>query len=212
MANRRATTDTATTIEPSDDDAKTPVPEAIGDALAALTGGETRPTRLGGFLELAGADVFSPDAASVDDLLVTDDDSRHEVGLDDRAVNTYCFLDALVLALLEDDPVDITTRPPGSDETIELTASREGIQGGHDEMVVSFGFSDELPRDPDAYADKTTEEIRATTHALGCPMINLFPDREAYDAWIQEADAVAMPLGLPEALALARDTVDAWDR
>lgn len=198
-------------IEPShgDDYVGREVPEPIAEAIAVLAGAEEVPRKLGAFEKLGRTDVLSPGEQSIESMLVSEE-SRHEVRLADRTVHTYCFLDALVLAFLEDEPIEIATRPPDAEEPIELTASSQGIQGAHEEMVVSFGFANELPTDPAAYEDEPVEEVQATIHEHGCPKINLFPDRDGYDAWAREAEAVTMPLPLAEALALARDTVETW--
>lgn len=208
---QEATRDTVD-VTPSDGNAyrDRPVPEAIGDAVLALAGEGGRPETLGDLLSLSETDVFSPDPLDEEALLVTDD-SRHRVRLGDRTVHTYCVLDALVLAFLQDEPVEIETRPPGSSETIAFTASPEGLAGVDEAMVVSFGFSTELPTEPTAYEGQPPEEVQDTIHELGCPKINLFEDREAYEAWAEGADAVTMPVPVAEALALARDTVRAWE-
>lgn len=206
-----ATTDTID-VEPSDGNDYTDrqVPEEIAAALEAM-GDVDGPTRtLGDLLELADSDVFSPGELSPEQMLVTES-SRHEVHLAERTVNTYCILDALVLAFLEDEPIEIETRPPGRSDTIAFTASRQGLTGVDERMVMSFGFSTELETERSAYEDKAPAEVQATIHELGCPKINLFPDREAYQTWAEQADAVTMPVRLAEALALARDTVEAWD-
>lgn len=202
----------ATDVEPSHGDGYTDreVPEQIGEALVALGGGDHAPETLGGFLSLADSDVFSPGELEAEEMLVTDD-SRHVVRLAGRTVHTYCILDALVLAFLEDEPIDVETRPPGAEETIAFTASPEGLAGVPKDGVVSFGFSTKLETDRAAYEDAAPTEVQATIHELGCPRINLFEDLQAYEDWAEDADAVTMPLPLPEALALARDTVEAWN-
>lgn len=209
---QRQRNDDAIDVQASDgnDYADREVPDEIGQALVALAGGGRLPETLGGLMALADNDVFSPGELDAEEMLVTDD-SRHEVRLPGRTVNTYCILDALVLAFLEGEPVEIETRPPGSDRTIALTASPEGLTGVPEAAVVSFGFSTDLPTDPSAHVGEAPAEVQETIHRLGCPQINLFPDREAYEAWAREADAVTMSLSPGEALALARDTVERWE-
>lgn len=186
------------------------VPDEIAAALEAMGDVDGSARRLGDLLELADSDVFSPGELSPEQMLVADD-SRHEVHLPERTVNTYCILDALVLAFLEDEPIEIETRPPGAQEPIAFTASRQGLTGVDERMVMSFGFSTELETDREAYEGQDPAQVQATIHELGCPKINLFPNRDAYEAWAEQADAVTMPVRLAEALALARDTVEAWD-
>lgn len=209
MQPQRTDTDTID-VAPSTDYEHREVPDEIAAALSALAGMDETPTTLGAFDALTRTEAFSPGKATIDEMLITDE-SRHEVQLADRTVNTYCILDALVLAYLTDEPIEVTTRPPGLEETIEFTASREGIQGAEEEMVVSFGFSTALPTDRQAYEDSSVEQIHDTTHRYGCPKINLFPDEAAYEVWAREADAVTMALTLAEALGLARDTVESWE-
>lgn len=210
MHDPRPATDTID-ITPSDGDGYVDreVPEEIAAALQAMANVDGSPRRLGDLLEVTDTDVFSPGDLTTEEMLVTED-SRHEVRLADRTVNTFCILDALVLAFLEDEPIAIETRPPGAEQTIAFTASQEGLAGVDEAMVVSFGFSTELPTDRSAYEGRSPGQVQATIHEHGCLKINLFPAREAYEAWAEEAEAVTMPIELAEALALARDTVEHW--
>lgn len=198
-------------VEPSDgeDYVDREVPREIAAALQAMADVDGPARTLGDLLDLTDTDVFSPGELTPEEMLVTDD-SRHEVHLADRSVNTYCVLDALVLAFLEDEPVRIETRPPGSRDAIAFTASREGLAGVDEVAVLSLGFSTRLPTDRSAYEGESPAEVQETIHDLGCPKINLFPDRDAYEAWARDNDAVTMPIPLAEALALARDTVEHW--
>lgn len=213
---RRNRPDDTIDIEPSDGDdyVDRELPPEIADRLEVLTGlagVDAAPETLGEFAELNGqTDAFSPGEVTVEELLLAEE-SRHQVEWGDRTAHTNCILDALILAFAEDQPVEITTRPPGSGETIEIVASPEGVTGAREEMVVSFGFSTDLPTDPAAFEEAPHEEVLAMAHEHGCPKINLFEDMEAYRAWAGEADAVTMPMTLPQALALARDTVEVWD-
>jgi len=108
--------------------------------------------------------------------------------------------------------VQITTRPPGAAEPITFEASADGLTGAPEEGIVSFGFNPELPRDREAHEDQAVDQIQATTHRLGCPAINLFPDREACEAWDADTDAITMPVPVAEALGLAQVTARAWQR
>lgn len=203
-------------VEPSDGDdyADRELPKEITEVLRLLTslaGVEEAPRTFGDFAHLDGrGSLFSPGELDVGEMLITDD-SPHQVELADRTVHTYCVLDALVLPFLEDEPVSITTRPPGCEETIELVASREGIRGGDERMVVSFGFAPQLADLASTADDRSPEQVLEMLHEHGCPKINLFEDRDAYQAWADRSDAVTTSLALPQALALARDTAQAWD-
>lgn len=207
----RQTTDTGT-IEPADGDdyVDREVPDAIADVLKTLAGIDEAPRTLGGFAELGETDLFSPGEAGVDEMLFTDE-SRHEVRLPDRTEHTYCFLDALVLAFVEDEPIEIRTRPPAADEPIELVVSSQRLQGAPEGSVVSFGFSSRLTTELSDVEGRSRAELLDVIHRHGCPKINLFEDEQAYGAWARDADAVTMPLTLPQAYALARDTVRTWE-
>jgi hypothetical protein len=205
-------TDTQTPdVTPADEDhLDREVPQPIAEALQELAGEDEAPRTLRGMRALARADAFSPGERTVDEMLTTDE-SRHRVHLPDRTVHTYCILDALVYPFLEQTTVEIETRPPNRDETIAFTASPAGARGIDDSMVVSFGFDPGLLEEPAVAEDASVAEIQDATHAYGCPEINLFPGREAYEAWAEDSDAVAMPLAPSQALALARDTVQQWE-
>lgn len=209
MTRQRSNT---ATIEPADGDdyVDREVPDAIADVLKTLAGVDEAPRTLGGFADLGETDLFSPGEAGLDEMLFTDE-SRHLVRLPDRTEHTYCFLDALVLAFVEDGPVEIRTRPPTSDEPTELVVSSERLQGAAGGSVVSFGFSSRLTTELSDVDGRSRAELLDVIHRHGCPKINLFEDKQAYEAWASEADAVTMPLTLPQAYALARDTVRTWE-
>lgn len=214
----RLTTMTATrtdpAIRPADGTSyrQRPLPDELATVLAYAmdTDPDEAPETLEGLLALdRQAGVFHPDEQDAEAMLVTGD-SRHAVHLAEGPVHTYCVLDAFVLAMLQDEPVTVVTRPPGGEEAVELVVSDQGAWQAGEAMVVSFGFQASMPQDEAAFADASQAEILETTHEHGCPAMNLFPDREAYEAWARRSEAVTVPLGLAEALALARDTVEHW--
>lgn len=197
--------------EDGEDYATMALAEPIARQAQILTDAEQAPQTLGELANLfARRQAFqASQAADLEKLLVTDE-SPHEVHLAEQTANTYCFLDALALGLLQEAPVDITTLPPGDEDAIEFTVHEQGIQAGHEDMIVSFGFSKDMPTDPAAFEDASDPERLAIMHEQGCPKMNLFASLEAYEAWDEQAEAITTPIGLPQALAMVHAFTDGW--
>lgn len=163
---------------------------------------------LGGFVGTESVDTLGEwaavvrrhtdgDAMPIDDLCHSPVPTGHWGELDGERYDFRCFYDAVVLAALADEPVDIHT------ESADGTVIEARAVGAEDLLVMpatavfSFGIAADPPGDG--------EPSVADFYAAGCPYVKAFPDREAYERWAETVPAhtVAMPLAGATELAAA---------
>lgn len=136
-------------------------------------------------------------AISVGDLCHTDDETPHWGTLDGERYHFACFYDAIVLAALEDRPVDIHTRSPAGD-VIEARAEGTDVRStSPEDPVVSVGI-DETAEPPSG--DGPTAEA---TYAAVCPYVKAFSDREAYERWASEVPAATVAMSMSASVDFA---------
>lgn len=188
-----------------------PVPEELARRTRVMVDLDGTPGTLGELAQLfeeTGAFTLG-DAFTWQDLLVSDGETRHEVRIGDQVHHTYCILDALVLPFVLDRPVEITSQPPVDGDVIRITATPERLTATPASTIVSFGTSLDFPETTDALDEGDPAGLLELTHDEGCPKINAFPDREAYEAWAKQAEAVTLGMTLAQAYAMAHDTAHA---
>ena len=124
--------------------------------------------------------------------LVLPEATRHQVMVEGRARYVWCALDAMILAVLEDEVLALVTSDPHTTQTIELTLSPSGIRADEtasQNLVLAFGFSRDV-----------SSELKRSC----CPNLNLFQSPETYHAWCDsQPDAMTVHLSLRQAWCLA---------
>lgn len=136
---------------------------------------------------------------SIEELCVTDEETVHRGIVDGYRYDFACFYDAVILAALSDEPVDIRTKSP-NDEVIEaLAVGSTELTVTPDGAVFSFGIEHDV--EPPADDGPTLEHGYASI----CPYVKAFPDSDAYERWAKRTPAatVAMPLAGATELAEA---------
>lgn len=197
------------TPEDGRDYAEVPIPEGLATRTSTLVGTDETPQTLGEILAAHDdTGAFVPEDATWEDMLVSEK-SRHRVRVGDEEYNTYCVLDALVLPFLLDETVEISSTPPGGGSAVEIVAGPDELEARPETTVVSFGVSLGIPEDRGALEATDPEQLQELIHAEGCPRINAFPDREAYQAWADEVEAVTVAVSLAQAYAMAKDAAPA---
>lgn len=141
-------------------------------------------------------------AIAVDDLCRASEQTEHWGTVDGERYHFRCFYDAVILAALEDRPVDIHTVSPdgtvvearavGSDE---LSVTPEGA-------VFSLGIA------TDAHERSGGIPTLEDGYAAICPYVKAFPNCEAYEQWVNEVPAATVAMPLAGATAVAGALVD----
>lgn len=174
---------------------ETALPADLRAALGEFVGEESVDT-LGEWVEAVRRHTGG-DAIAVGDLCHAPVRTGHWGELDGKRYDFRCFYDAVVLAALADEPVDIHTESPDA-TVIEARAV------GDEELLVmpaTAVFSFGIAADPPGDGDPSVEDF----YTAGCPYVKAFPDRDAYEQWAGTVPAhtVAMPLSGATELAAA---------
>lgn len=126
--------------------------------------------------------------ATVEDLCSTDEETGHRATVDGETHHFRCFYDAVILAALEEQPVDIRTVSPDGAVIEARALGGEDLEVEPVDAVFSFGL------DPGVVdgGEPTLEAGYATI----CPYVKAFPNREAYQEWANSTSAptVGVPL------------------
>lgn len=113
-----------------------------------------------------------------------------------------CFYDAVVLAALADQPVDIRTESPDGVVITARAAGSEELTVTPDDAVLSFGVDDRVTQQLDA--DLSAE----TVYSAVCPFVRAFPHPNAYYRWAESVPAVTITMPLSGATELASALVE----
>lgn len=136
---------------------------------------------------------------AVEDLCHERAETDHWGDIDGDRYHFTCFFDAVVLAGLTSERVDIRTESPDGTE-IEVTVTDDGtLTVDPPGTLVSFGVVTAPAAIPDG--EPTVEDV----YAAVCPVVKAFPGPRTYERWARSVPAatVAMPLGDSTALATA---------
>lgn len=136
-----------------------------------------------------------------DDLCHADGETAHWGELDGARHYFQCFYDAVALAELASEPVEIqTTSPDGT--VIEARATGDGdVTPTPSTAVVSFGVA----TDGASAADEPTLE---DAYAAICPWVKAFPTRSAYEQWAARTPAATVGMPLSAATGVATGLVE----
>lgn len=125
------------------------------------------------------------------DDLVTTEPTAHRVEAAGRVEHVHCAMDALMLPLLDGSAGEVVSHDPTTSDELRLTVDPGGLRSSsHPDAVVSLGIA---------------RTGAGPMQQIGCPFINLFTSRAAYDGWSSSHPEVAS-IGLPlaDAFALVR--------
>lgn len=139
---------------------------------------------------------------TIEELCQTETETTHWGEYDDETYYFRCFYDAVILAALVDDPVDIRTESPDGTVIEATAAGTDKLQVSPADAVFSFGV-DESVHPP-------TEEgpSNADVYAAVCPYVQAFPNVAAYMRWADSAQAATVALPLEGATDVAAGLVE----
>lgn len=131
---------------------------------------------------------------TVDELCTTDRETGHWGTVGGDRQQFLCFYDAVILAALSDQPVDIHTESPEG-TVIEARANgTETLDVTPESAVFSVGIERETVE-----GDPSLEDA----YAAICPYVKAFPDEESYRQWASTVSAATVGLELDGATEFA---------
>ena len=140
-------------------------------------------------------------SVGIEELCVTDERTDHRGTVDGRRYHFACFYDAVLLAALEGQPIDIRTKSPGGTVIEARAAGSRDLTVTPKEAVFSFGIDESVAPPSD---DGPTLE---RGYAAICPYVNAFPHPDAYERWARAAPAATVAIPLDGATDLAVELV-----
>ena len=184
---------------------RTELPADFGDALRGLSPDGDAPETLADAVD--ALDRLWADANVTVRQLFQPDGSRHVVDFGDRTEFVPCVLDAVIAALVVDDPVEIRSTEPHTDATVRLTVTDDTVSAEPPTAVFSFGVDTEEVSDPDLSVPEGTDSVVMAS----CSYINAFRDPTAYEAWQHRlTDAYAMEIDVETLSAVAAIAAEEW--
>ncbi|PCR92023.1 organomercurial lyase [Natrinema ejinorense] len=177
---------------------ETPFPEDVRTAMEQFLGAGSIATLedwVGELRRQTGGPI------DVDDLCHADGETAHWGELEGVRYDFRCFYDAVALAELASQPVEIHTTSPGGTEITARATGDGDVTATPSTAVVSFGIvtdrskSDGKPTLEDAYTSI-------------CPAVAGFPTRDAYERWAARTSAATVGLPLSAATTVATGLVE----
>lgn len=141
----------------------------------------------------------------VDQLCHTDEETDHWGEVAGERYHFQCFYDAIVLAALEDKPVDVHTTSPDGAVIEARVVGGEELSVTPETAVFSLGIS------LDAHERSGGDPTLQDSYAAICPYVRAFPDRDAYDTWADGVPAATVAMSLPGSTAFARALITEGD-
>ena len=137
-------------------------------------------------------------AIAIEELCHIETETGHWGVLDGDRYHFACFYDAVILAAMVDEPVEIRTESPAGKVITARADGSTGLTVSPSDAVFSFGIDDTVASTGDV---PTLED----GYAAICPYVKAFPDPESYERWDGTVPAltVAMPLAGATDLAAA---------
>jgi len=137
-------------------------------------------------------------AIDVDQLCHTDEEADHWGEVAGKRYHFQCFYDAVILAALEETPVDVHTVSPDGVAIEAHAVGSEELSVTPETAVFSLGIA--LDADEQSNGNPTLQD----GYAAVCPYVKAFPDRDAYEAWADDVPAATVATPLSGATAFAR--------
>jgi alkylmercury lyase len=134
---------------------------------------------------------------TVDDLCHAARETPHRATLDGETSHFQCFYDAVVLAHLADESVEIHTESPAN-EMIEMRASPDGdVDITPSDAVMSFGIAADvtLPTDGRLHSEEVFTAV--------CPHVKAFSTRDGCERWAESVDGATVGMPLEAGVSIA---------
>ena len=144
-------------------------------------------------------EIVGDGAITIDALCLSTEETPHRGVVGDRTYHFACFYDAVILAAIADELVEIRTASPTGFEITARARGTEVLAVDPADSVFSFGIDRhvEPPGETGPSLDTGYEAI--------CPYVRAFPCSDEYHRWASgvPAPTVALPLAGATELAAA---------
>ena len=139
---------------------------------------------------------------SIDDLCLVEERTEHWGTKDGERYYFRCFYDAVILAAMTDESVDIRTKSPEGTIVGASAVGSEQLSVSPPDAVFSFG----VERGIDLHgSDRPTHQDIYEAH---CPYVKAFPDRDSYEQWAETVSASTIATTLDGATEIAAKITD----
>jgi len=136
-------------------------------------------------------------AIDVEQLCHADAETEHWGEVGDRRYYFQCFYDAVILAAVEERPVDVHTVSPGGAVVEARAVGSDELSVAPDGAVFSLGIQ------VDAHERSGGDPTLQDGYAAICPYVRAFPDREAYERWADTGPVATVGMALAGATEVA---------
>jgi hypothetical protein len=142
--------------------------------------------------------VTEGNGISVDELCHVEEETPHYADTEEETFYFRCFYDAIILAALENEPIDVHTVSPDGVVIEAHAVGSEELSVDPETAVFSLGIG------LDAHEESGGDPTLQDSYAAICPYIKAFTDRDAYDTWADAVPATTVATPMSGATAFAR--------
>jgi hypothetical protein len=186
--------------EPSSDVLEAELPIEIREALGSFLGERSINTLKDWVSEIRQR--TGGGSISIEDLCHSTSDTEHWGEVNGERYHFICFYDAVILAAMTDEPVDIRTKSPDGTVITATALGSDELRVTPEESVFSFGI------DPSVLGNENGDPSLGDVYAAVCPFVKAFPSRLTYEGWRNQVPAATVALPLSGATELAAALVD----
>lgn len=172
-------------------------PTDFAERLAAMSGLADPPATLEEWLTALSEQFSESDQTVGPADMYSEAPTRHEVHVNDRVRYSYCVVDALAAAVMEDqDTVTVRSIDPVTDNPVTFVVSEDSLQVSPEAATLSFGGKLDRPEigADDSFVDWSTQEDHSVVEATFCEYTNAFETEENYEQWAADSDSSTIPL------------------
>lgn len=178
---------------------KASLPEELGTALGQFLG-QKPVTTLDEWARALRQQVGGP--LSIEELCTTDQETDHWGTVGDERRHFLCFYDAVILAALSPDPVEIHTQSPDGSVIEARAVGTELVDVTPPDAVFSIGIKPN--RKPLSDGSRSLEDA----YTAICPFVKAFPDVKSYEHWAESVSGATVGLSLDGAAKFAAALVE----
>lgn len=183
------------------------LPTDFAEHMATLTDIDTPPATMEELWTAVGNQYSENDLTVGLDDLYSEAPTRHEVHVDGRVRYTYCALDALMAAVIEEQtPVTVRSIDPVTATPVTITVSGDAVEVSPEEALICYG-SDIDPADVEAVgslAAWSVQDDKDEIQTSVCQYTNAFENEATYEEWASQTESLTASLPPKKVVPLLR--------